>query len=110
MSINQLYYTWLEELRQLCPGERITRLRNLAWLIVGVFQSRSVHLGKIATKIPGSAKQLSIVRRLSRFLANPALRPRQWYEPIARHPLESMVCRDTAPPTSSSLFWLMCIG
>jgi len=76
MSINQLYHTWFERITQLRPGERITRLRNLTWLIVGIFQSRSVHLNKIATKIPGQAKQLSIVRRLSRFLANPALRPR----------------------------------
>ena len=47
-------------------------------------------MGKIATKIPGSAKQLSIVWRLSRFLVNPALRPRRWYEPIARSLLKSM--------------------
>ena len=39
MSINQLCYTWLEELEQLRPGERITRLRNLAWLIVGSFKA-----------------------------------------------------------------------
>lgn len=92
MPINQLYHTWFERIAQLRPGERITRLRNLAWLIVGIFQSRSVHLSKIAAKIPGSAKQLSIVRRLSRFLANPALRPRPWYEPIARSLLKSMAC------------------
>lgn len=90
MSINQLYLTWLEQITQLRPGERITRLRNLAWLIVGIFLSRSVHLSKIASKIPGSAKQMSIVRRLSRFLANPAVRTRQWYEPIARSLLEAM--------------------
>jgi hypothetical protein len=90
MSINQLYHTWFKRITQLRPGERVTRLRNLAWMLVGIFQSRSVHLSKVAGKIPGSAKQLSTIRRLSRFLANPALRVRGWYEPIARNLLESM--------------------
>lgn len=90
MSTNQLYHTWFKRIRQLRPFERVTRLRNLAWLMVGIFQSRSVHLSNIAGKIPGSAKLLSTVRRLSRFLANPAVRVRQWYESIARFLLRSM--------------------
>ena len=66
MSANRLYYTWFERIRQLRPDERITRLRNLAWLMVGIYQSRSVHLSDVASKIPGRAKELSIARRLSR--------------------------------------------
>ena len=42
------------------------------------------HLSKIAGKIPGRAKLVSATRRLSRFLDNPAIRVREWYEPIAR--------------------------
>lgn len=84
MSINQLYHTWLNQIMQLRPGERITRLRNLTWLIVGIYQSRAVHLSKVALKIPANANLLSVVRRLSRFLDNPAVRVRQWYEPVAR--------------------------
>ncbi len=71
MSANRLYHTWFERIRQLRPDERITRLRNLVWLMVGIHQSRSVHLSDIASKIPGRAKEFSIVRRLSRFLAKP---------------------------------------
>jgi hypothetical protein len=41
-------------------------------------------------KIPGEANLLSIVRRLSRFLDNPAIRVREWYEPIAKDLLQSM--------------------
>ncbi len=90
MSINRLYNTWLKKIRQLRPDERVTRLRNMAWLVTGIYQSKSVHLSKIALKIPCVAKVRSIVRRLSRFLNNPAVRVREWYEPIARDLLQSM--------------------
>jgi hypothetical protein len=88
MSINQVYHSWLKRIRELYPQERITRLRNLAWLISGLSQSRSVQLSKIANKIPGQATASSIVRRISRFLDNPAVRVRSWYEPIACHLIE----------------------
>jgi hypothetical protein len=84
VTINRLYPTWFQRVRQLWPDERVTRLRNLAWLIVGIYQSRSVQLNKVAGKIPGSAKLLSAVRRLSRWLDNPAVRVREWYAPVAR--------------------------
>jgi hypothetical protein len=51
--------------------------------MVGIFESRSVHVSKIAGKIPGPAKLVSNTRRLSRFLDNPAIRVREWYKPIA---------------------------
>ena len=88
MPINTLYHTWNLRIRQLRPMERITRLKNLTWLIVGIHQSRSVCLSRIAGKIPGEAKLLSLVQRLSRFLANPMVDVRNWYEPIARSWLE----------------------
>jgi hypothetical protein len=89
MPINTLYHTWIMRIRQLQPMERITRIRNLAWLIVGIHQSRSVYLSRIAGKIPGKAKLLSFIQRLSRLLANPAIDVRAWYEPIARSWLAS---------------------
>ena len=90
MSINHLYHTWYKRIEQLRPGERVTRLRNLAWLLVGICRSKSVHLSQVALKIPGDANTLSITRRLSRFLGNPAVRVREWYEPIARNVLQAM--------------------
>jgi hypothetical protein len=47
-------------------------------------------LSKIALKIPGDVKVRSIVQRLSRFLQNPAIRVREWYEPIARELIQAM--------------------
>jgi hypothetical protein len=47
-------------------------------------------LSKIALKIPGDVKVRSTVQRLSRFLQNPAIRVREWYEPIARELIQAM--------------------
>jgi len=84
MPINILYHIWFQRIRELRPNQRVTQVRNFVWLIVGIHQSRSVHLSRIATKIPGSSKLLSFTRRLSRLLNNPAIRVREWYETIAR--------------------------
>jgi hypothetical protein len=89
MPTNRLYHTWMRQICELRPGERITRLRNFVWLMVGIYQSRSVHLSKVAGKIPGLANLVSITRRLSRFLDNPVIRVREWYEPIARQWLQA---------------------
>jgi hypothetical protein len=84
MPINQLYHTWIKRFRELRPRQRITQVRNFVWLMIGIFQSRSVHLSKVAGKIPGRAKLLSNTRRLGRLLDNPAIQVKEWYEPIAR--------------------------
>ena len=89
MPINQLYRSLRDLLVQPCPGERQTRVRNFSWLLAGLFTSRSVHLSKIASKIPTTKATLpSAVRRMSRLLNNAAIRPREWYEPLARRLLE----------------------
>lgn len=84
MATNQLYHTWLKKIMQLLPNERITRVRNLAWLLTGIFQSRSVHLSRIASKLPGGAFLVSATRRIDRFLENAAVRVRDWYEPVVK--------------------------
>jgi hypothetical protein len=89
MPINHLYDTWMQRICELRPGQRVTQVRNFVWLMVGIYQSRSVHLSKIAGKIPGPAKLVSITRRLSRFLDNPAVNVREWYEPIAHQWLQA---------------------
>jgi len=89
MPINPLYHTWMHQICELQPKARITQIRNFVWLMVGIYESRSVHLSKIAGKIPGRATQVSLTRRLSRFLDNPAIRVREWYEPIAQQWLRS---------------------
>ncbi len=89
MPINHLHSTLQRLLLQLRPGERVTRIRNFSRLLVGLCLGRSVHLSKIANKIPtGGATLPSATRRLSRLLDNAAIRVRDWYEPIACSLLE----------------------
>jgi hypothetical protein len=90
MPINQLHGTLQRLLLQLRPSERVTRVRNWSRLLVGLCLSRSVHLSKIANKIPTTTEATlpSATRRLSRLLDNAAVRVRAWYEPIARCLLE----------------------
>jgi hypothetical protein len=78
MSIYQLDHTSLQQLRQLCPKERITRVRTFAALMVGLMQRKAVQLAHIALKLPARAKELRIVRRLERLLDHAALRGREW--------------------------------
>jgi len=94
MSVNDLYHIWLRKIRQLRPFERITKVRNMAWLVVGIYRSRSVHLSKVASNIPALAVLASVTRRVDRFLANPTIRVRDWYEPIAKWLLAGLVGRE----------------
>jgi len=96
MSANRIYNTWLKRIRQLMPKERITRLRNFAWMIAGILASRSVHLSRIAGKMPGAATTTSKTRRIHRFLKNGAVRVRDWYKPIASDVLRRVVAQGLA--------------
>src|ERR687897_946870 len=89
MPVNHLYATWFEFFTQLLPQERITRVRNLAWLISGIALSRSVWLSHVAAVLPSNARLLSVVKRLDRFLENPAFTVRTWYEPYVRQLLHA---------------------
>src|SRR5512141_2845797 len=82
MPINETYRTWIQRICELRPEQRITQVRNFVWLVVGIYHSRSVQLSQIAGKVLGPAKNLSTVRRLSRFLDKPAI---QFY----RHEIHS---------------------
>ena len=84
MPINETYRTWIQRICELRPKQRITQVKNFVWLVVGIFHSRSVSLSRIAGKVISTAKNVSTVRRLSRFLANPAIDVCNWYKPIAK--------------------------
>jgi len=84
MPVYQVYCSWLDMLRQLWPQERITRVRNMAWLLAGLWVAQSIHLSHIALRLPWPIQKASIERRLSRFLHNAAVRALAWYEPVAR--------------------------
>ena len=62
MAITRLYHTCLREIQQLRPQERVTRARNMVWLMAGLFMGRCVHLSHMARKIPGKSQKLSKVQ------------------------------------------------
>jgi len=83
IAIPALYRSLHGYLMQRIPDDCESRLTNMIWLMMGIFQARSVQLNLAARKVPIRAKKLSIVKRFGRFLSNDAVRVRAWYQPIA---------------------------
>lgn len=88
MTNLQQYYTLLEQLRQWWPQERITRVRNMGLLMLGLYLSRAVHLALIVREWPVAGKIPSLVNRLRRFLDNERVEVRVWYRPVAQAVIE----------------------
>jgi hypothetical protein len=36
MPTNILYHTWIHRIQELRPGQRITQIRNIVWMMVGI--------------------------------------------------------------------------
>lgn len=62
-----------------------SQLLNMILLMMGLYNGRSVHLTRIASRIPSPARKVSTVERIQRFLSNQAVAVKRWYEPVARH-------------------------
>lgn len=90
MPLTELYHTLRQLITTMKPMERITRQNNFIALLAGLYLSRSVHLSKVAAKIPGLTRLPSKIRRLQRFLDNSAVRVRDWYAPFAQAILQQM--------------------
>lgn len=95
VAIPQLYRSLHTYLLQRIPDDCDTRLTNLIYMMMGMFQSRSVQLNLIARKTPIRAQKLSIVKRLARFLDNPNVRVGEWYHPFAETLLHSAASAGT---------------
>lgn len=90
MNNLRLYHKLLSQFCQWYPHERITRKRNLAWLVTGLYLSASVHLAHIVRKLSLPSQDLSLVNRFRRFLDNPHIRVRQWYRPVAKQIVQAL--------------------
>lgn len=66
----RIYHTIVRRIRKLLPDERITRVRNLALLVTGLYLARKVHLSLIAEEWHVGGRILSLVNRLRRFLGS----------------------------------------
>ncbi|NJR12830.1 hypothetical protein HC776_02960 [bacterium] len=89
IRLPHLYSSLQAFVLQTLPDHCDTRLANLLFMMSGMFLSRSVHLEHLARKLPSRAKKLSSVKRLRRFLDNPLVQVRDWYDPFARWVLVS---------------------
>jgi hypothetical protein len=87
----RLYHRILEQLCQWLPQERITRQRNMAMLVMGLYLSRAVHMSLVVRHWPSRSKAPSLVNRLRRFLNNPRVDVRRWYHPFAQQLLQPFV-------------------
>jgi len=95
-----LYHNLKNQFLQWMPKERITRVRNFALLITALYASKSVHLSKIANKLPVQGKVPSLTNRLWRLLDNERIKVQDWYSPL----LEKMT---TALGSSMRVFLLV---
>ena len=90
----QLYHRVLEQLCQWLPTERITRRRNMALLVAGLYLSRAVHLALVVRTWPSRSKEPSLVNSAQgapgRFLDNPRVDVRAWYRPMATQLVQSL--------------------
>ncbi|MHC4070567.1 MAG: IS4 family transposase [Planctomycetota bacterium] len=85
MSNNlRLYHTVLRQLCQWLSDERITRMRNLALLVTGLYLRSAVQLPLVVRKWPLPGKLSSLVNRLRRFLSNERLSVQRCYQPLVQ--------------------------
>lgn len=71
-SSEELYDRLSQKLMAVC-GDQTTNIKqvvNLIWLVIGVINTRSVALSKIANSLPGHAEAASRVTRIRRWLNN----------------------------------------
>lgn len=92
---------FIEHCRQLLPNARITQLRTLSLMVIGILASTDIHLSSLAEVIPLDITDLSLEQRVRRWLKNQRIDAQEWYEPFARtalllyRPQVSYVVMDT---------------
>src|SRR5579871_1734581 len=84
IAIPRLYSVLLEQVLPLVNDWCDSQVTNLVLLMMGLYEGRSVHLTRIASRLPSAARKLSTAERLRRFLSNGAIRVQEVYDPIAQ--------------------------
>ena len=93
IAIPRLYSILLERVMPLVGSWCDSQMTNLILLMMGLYKGRSVHLTRIASKVPSRARKLSTVERLRRFLSNRAIVVREVYDPVAQRLLRDCLLR-----------------
>jgi len=87
MPTSQLYDSTRTALAARLPDVRDSQLDTLALVVVGITQSMSAQLGKIARALPLDTTQYAKEQRMRRFLDNERISQTEHYQPLVRKAL-----------------------
>ncbi len=84
------YHQVLDFVQQALPDMRVTRVRNLAWGILGILRVRDGHLtvSEMARAIGNRSKHWHKFKRMWRFVSNVKWAPAQYFGAILRFVLQ----------------------
>ena len=86
-SSKQLYNELNEKMSELVKVKNRKQLANWIWIIVGIIQSESCNLSKIANYLPMETEAESRVTLVRRWLMNPHVKVWKFYKKILEHVL-----------------------
>lgn len=86
-SSQELYNRLNEKLRELVHVKNGKQVTNWIWIVVGVLQSQSPNLSKIANCLPMETRAASRVTLIRRWLMNPHVKVWMFYKKILEHVL-----------------------
>jgi hypothetical protein len=86
-SSQELYNRLNEKLRELVPVKNGKQITNWIWIVVGILQSQSPSLSKIANCLPLETEAASRVTLIRRWLMNPQVKVWKFYKKILEHVL-----------------------
>ena len=86
-SSEELYGRLIGALSTLVSPRNIAEIRNWIWIVVGILQSESIALSKIATHVPGETQAESRVTMIRRWLMNFHVDVWSFYKPVLEHAL-----------------------
>ena len=84
-SSQELYNQLSETLRELVTVKNSKQVINWIWIVVGILQSESCHLGQIANVLPMKSKAESRVTLLRRWLMNTHVKVWSFYKKVLEH-------------------------
>jgi hypothetical protein len=86
-SSQELYNRLNQKLRELVEVRNGKQVTNWIWIVVGVLQSQSPNLSKIANCLPMETQAASRVTLIRRWLMNPHVKVWKFYKKILEHVL-----------------------
>jgi len=84
-SSQELYNQLSQKLRELVSVKNRKQITNWIWIVVGMLQSESCHLGQIANYLPLKSMAESRVTLIRRWLMNPHIKVWSFYKKVLEH-------------------------